>query len=105
MQTLWQDLRYGARMLLKQSGFFLMAVLMLSLPGNAQQAKRLFQPEDLFRLWQVAAVAWSPDGHYAAIEILRPGHTLDRTAPTGEIRLLNVRTRTWRTLSSNACAY
>jgi len=105
MQTLWQDLRYGARMLLKQSGFFLMAVLMLSLPGNAQQAKRLFQPEDLFRLWQVAAVAWSPDGHYAAIEILRPGHTLDRTAPTGEIRLLDARTRTLRTLSSNAGAY
>src|SRR5262245_21564788 len=105
MQTLWQDLRYGARMLLKQSGFFLMAVLMLSLPGNAQQAKRLFQPEDLFRVWQVGAIAWSPDGRYAAIEILRPSRTLDRTVPTGEIRLLDARTRTLRTLSSNAGAY
>jgi hypothetical protein len=63
-------------MLLKHPSFTLMAVLMLSLAGNAQQAQRLFQPEDLFRLWQVGAAAWSPDGRYAAIEILRPGHTL-----------------------------
>jgi len=31
MQTLWQDLRYGARMLLKNPGFSAAAVVMLAL--------------------------------------------------------------------------
>ncbi|HEY7617851.1 MAG TPA: ABC transporter permease, partial [Terriglobales bacterium] len=64
LETIWQDLRYGARMLLKQPGFTLMAILTLSLGIGANTAIFSFvngvlmrpqvvaEPEQLLRIFK-----------------------------------------------------
>jgi dipeptidyl aminopeptidase/acylaminoacyl peptidase len=79
-----------------------------SLNSNAQQPRgqRFYKPEDLFRVWQIRATRWSPDGRFSAIEVLRPGRTLNSSLPIGkEIRILDTGARTLRTISSASPAY
>lgn len=84
-------------------------VVIVGTPLNATAqpapARRVFKPEDLFRVRQVGATCWSSDGRYAAIEFTRPGRELGESVPTSEIALLDVNTRKLRTLSSNATNY
>ena len=66
MQTLWQDLRYGARMLFKQPGFTLIAVLTLSLGIGATTAifsvinALILQPPQVRDAERVAALWRTP---------------------------------------------
>src|SRR6266436_4743853 len=85
--------------------FSAVAAMPLSLAAQQTPAQRALQPEDLFRVRQVGATAWSSDGLYAAIELTRPGRALDGRVPTNEIALLDVKARTLHTLSSNATTY
>lgn len=63
------------------------------------------KPDDLFNVRRIGAVAWSPDGRYAAIEVSRSGHTLDSNIPTNTIGLLDVRTRSMRTITPSTNNY
>jgi putative ABC transport system permease protein len=73
MQTIWQDLRYGARMLLKNSGFTLIAVITLGLGIGANTAifsltnallLRPFDFQDLDRLVVVSGTMPQQDGRF-----------------------------------------
>src|SRR5438552_497532 len=77
----------------------------LNLAAAPAQPQRMMQPEDLFRVRQVGATTWSPDGRYAAIEFSRPGRTLDVNVPTNEIAILNIRTQALRSLTSSEADY
>jgi len=86
---------------------FILAIAVVSPNLTAQQepALRMLQPADLFRVRQVGATVWSPDGRFVAMEFTRPGRTLDRTVPTSEIKVLDAKARTLLTLSPNLPRY
>jgi putative ABC transport system permease protein len=78
MQTFWQDLHYGARMLIKKPGFTLVVVLTLALGIGANTAifsfvnALLLRPlpyQDAGRLVRVAAVRGNEEGRFSMLEL------------------------------------
>jgi predicted permease len=93
MNTLWQDLRYGARMLVKQRGFTLIAVLTLSLGIGASTA--------IFSIVDAVLLRPLPYPEAEKIVSLREVDAKGRQITFAEPNFLDVRTRN-QTLSAVA---
>lgn len=91
---------------LRRAALILSALLAsLNLAGQQARQQRMMAPEDLFRVRQVGAIAWSSDGLYLALELSTPGRTLDTSVPTNEIAIVDLSTRALRSLTSNEAGY
>lgn len=58
------------------------------------------RPEDLFRFQRIGAIAWSPDGTRAAVEIHQPSQWLTPRIPTAEIAIVDASLAQLRAVTS-----
>jgi len=97
-------MKHTIRLLCTAITLWVLAAIATNLAAQQVLPKRKLQPEALFRVRQVGAVAWSADGLYAAIELTRPDRALGSEV-FNEMGLLDVKSHVLRTLSSNAPRY
>src|SRR5688500_12057892 len=64
-------------------------VLTLGAIATPAAQQRTMQPEDLFRIERIGAIAWTPDRTLAAVEVHRPGRWLGSQIPTADIAVVN----------------
>ena len=64
------------------------AVFCCAVPQALAQ-DRAMRPDDLFRVARIGAMAWSPDGEHAAVEIHQPSAWLTPRIPTAEIAIVD----------------
>jgi dipeptidyl aminopeptidase/acylaminoacyl peptidase len=86
-------------------GWTFAAGALLCAATEARGQTRLLQPEDLFRVERIGAIAWTPARERAAIEIRRPGRWLDGSIPTSDIGVLDVASGALRVVSPSSRAY
>lgn len=65
---------------------------------------RTFRPDDMFQLRRVGGTAWAPNGSYATIEFTKLSRWLD-SVPANDLSVLEVKTRTLRSLNPKSTAY
>jgi dipeptidyl aminopeptidase/acylaminoacyl peptidase len=83
----------------------LVVVAMLAAARELRAQQRVMQPEDLFRIERIGAIAWSSGRQRAAVEMPRPGRWIDPGIPTAEIAVVDVASATMRIVSPASSAF
>ena len=81
-----------------------LCILVAAWPALSAQT-RVMRPDDLFRVERVAAIAWSPDGARAAVQITRPERWLGASPPAGSMSVVDVAAATLRRVSVEGAAF
>ena len=79
--------------------FAFAVALLVSAVTAAQAQSRVMQPEDLFRFARIGAIAWSPDGARAAVEIHQPCPWLGSNIPTARIAVVDAASAALRVIT------